>query len=108
MDTGISPWQSIWVREKEHTNVSLGRTHSRGANSKNALDSFTSEGELGDDLLVGEGRKKSVGPGVDADFVAGHVLFNQDGWPLNDTRADNEEGRLDIFTAEVFEQFSAK
>ena len=43
-----------------------------------------------------------------ADFMTGHVLFNQDSWPLNHARADNEEGSLDIFFVQVFEQFSTK
>ena len=96
------------VQNLEHTNVSLGRAHGCGGNSKDLPDSFTSEGELGDDLLIGEGCEESVRPGVDADLVAGHVLFNQDTWPLNHARADNKEGSLDIFIVEVFEQFSTR
>jgi len=48
-----------------------------------------------------------VRPGVDADFVAGHVLFNQNSWSFNHARADDEEGSLDILLIEVGEQFSA-
>jgi len=91
---------------RRHTNVSLGRAHGGGGNSKDPPDSLTGETELCDDLLVGESRKKSVRPGVDADFVTGHVLLNQNGWSLNYTGADNEKGSLDILLVEVAEQFS--
>jgi len=64
------------IHNLEHTNISLGRTHGCGSNSKDLPDSLTSEGELGDDLLIGEGCEKSVRPGVYADFMAGHVFFN--------------------------------
>lgn len=47
-------------------------------------------------------------PGVHANFVTGHVFFNQDGWPLNHARTYNEEGGLDIFVVEVFEKRSTK
>ena len=59
-------------------------------------------------MFVGEGREKPVRPGVHADFVTGHVLFNQNGWPLNHARTNNEEGSLDIFVVEVFEKRSTK
>ena len=45
-------------------------------------------------------------PGVHADFVTGHVLFDQDGRPLKHARAYNEEGGLDCFIVEVFEKRS--
>ena len=92
----------------EHTNVSLGRTHGCGGNSKDPSDGLTGEAELGDDLVIGQGCEKSVGPSVYADFMAGHVLFNQDSWPLNHARADDKEGGLDIFLVEVCEQFSTE
>ena len=96
------------IHNFERTNVSLGRTHGCGSNSKDLPDSLTSESELGDDLLIGEGCEKSVRPGVYADFMAGHVFFDQYSWPLNYARADNEEGSRDIYLVEVFEQFSTK
>ena len=89
-----------------HTNVSLRRAHGGGGNSKDLPDSFTSETELGDDLFVGESSKESVRPGMDADFVTGHVLFNQDGWSFDHARADNEEGSLDVLLVKVSEQCS--
>jgi hypothetical protein len=96
------------VYGEEHTNVSLGRAHGGRGNSKNSPDGLTSEPELSNDLLVGEGGEKPVRPGMDADFVAGHVLFSQNTWSFNHARADNEEGSLDILVIEVFEQNSAK
>jgi hypothetical protein len=91
-----------------HTDVSLRRAHGGWGNSKDLLDSLTGHAKFTDNLLVGEGGEESVRPGVDADFVTGHVLFDQNGRSLNDTRADNEEGGLDILVIKVFEQFSAK
>jgi len=105
IDTGISGCDSVCGYGRQ-TDVSLGRAHGGGSNTKDLSDSLTSETELGDDLLVGEGGEKSVGPGVDADFVAGHVLFNQNSWSLNHARADNEEGGGDVLLIKVFKQFS--
>lgn len=88
-----------------YTNVSLRRAHGGWANSKDLLDSLPSEAKFSDDLRVSESGEEFVRPGVDADFVAGHVLLNQDTWPLNDAGADNKEGSRDILIVEVFEQF---
>jgi len=96
------------VYQREQTNVSLGRTHGGGGNSKDILDNLTSEAELSDDLLISEGCKKSVGPGVNADFVAGHVLFDQNSWSLKHARADDKESSLESLLVKIFEQFSTK
>jgi len=108
VDTGMSARNLGCVYHGEQTNVSLGRAHGGGRNSKDILDSLTSEAELSDDLVVGESSKRPVGPGVDADFVAGHVLFDQNSWSLNHARADNEEGSLDSLLIKEFEQFPTR
>jgi len=105
-EVGIRVWHPECRCRRKHTNVSLGRAHGGWGDSKDLLNSLTSEGELSNNLLVGEGGKESVRPGVDADFVAGHVLFDQDSWSLNHARANNKEGSLDVLLVEVFEQFS--
>ena len=43
---------------------------------------------------------------MDADFVAGHVLFNQNSRSFDHSRADDEECRLDILLVKVLEQLS--
>lgn len=90
-----------------HTNVPLRRAHSGWGNSKYLLDSLTSKTKFGDHLLVGESSEESMGPGVDANFVAGHVFLDQDTWVLNDAGADNKEGGRYILIIKKFEQFSA-
>lgn len=87
-----------------HTNVSLRGPHGCRGNSKNLFDSLTSKAKFSDDLLVGERGKESVGPGVDADLMAGHIFLDQDLGSLNDTGANNKESCRDIFIIEVLEQ----
>ena len=91
-----------------HTNVSLRGAHGGWGNSKDLLDSLTSEAKFSHDLLSGEGGEPSVRPSVDADFVAGHVFFSQNVWLLNNTRTDDEEGSRDILIVKVFEQSAIK
>ena len=58
--------------------------------------------------LVGRKRISAkpypVRPGVNADFVALHVLLNKDGRSLNDTGADDKEGSKNILLFEVVEE----
>lgn len=47
-----------------------------------------------------------MGPGVDTDFMPGHVLFEQNLRPFNDTRANNKEGSIDILCFKEVEEVS--
>ena len=76
VDAGINTRRSRCAYNREQTNVSLRGAHGGRSNSKDLLDSLSGEGELGDDLLVGESSKKPMRPGMNADFVAAHVLFD--------------------------------
>jgi hypothetical protein len=49
-----------------------------------------------------------VGPGVYADLMASHVFLEQYRRTFDDTRANDEEGRQDIFRAKVIEEFPAQ
>jgi hypothetical protein len=45
-----------------------------------------------------------VGPGVHRDFVASHVFLNENLGALNNTRADNEEGSIDLLLTQEAEE----
>lgn len=60
--------------------------------------------DLGDDLLVGEGGKGEVGPGVGGDVMALVVLLLEDGGVPDDVAAHDEEGGLDIVGLEGGQQ----
>ena len=47
-----------------------------------------------------------VRPGVHRDFVASHVLSDEDVGVRDDTRANDEERRREIVVVEVLQQFS--
>lgn len=86
------------------TNVTKGRTHRGGGDTKDTLDGLAGPSELSNDLRGGELGEGTVGPGVDGDFVALHVLLDEDGGPLDDARSDDEEGGGDILFFEVVEE----
>ena len=47
-----------------------------------------------------------VRPGVHRDFVASHVLSDEDVGVRDDTRANDEERRGEVMVVEVLQQFS--
>lgn len=91
-----------------HTDVSLRRPHGGWGNSKNLLDGLARKAKFSDDLLVGESGQESVRPSVDADFVAGHVLLDQDIGFLNNAGTDHKESGRNILLVKEFEQFSIR
>ena len=50
-----------------------------------------------------EEQADSVGPSMDSDLVAGHVLLDEHLGTLNNARAYNEECRSEILGGEVVE-----
>ena len=106
------------------TDVSEWRTHRRWRYANHGLDGFTCPAKLSNDLLICHGRKVLignmpsagsrkdqktetyvVGPGVYADLMASHVFLYQHCRTFNDARANDEEGRQDIFRAKIIEEF---
>ena len=47
-------------------------------------------------------------PGVNADFMTSHVLFDQDIRTFNDTRTNNEEGCAQVLFVKVAKDVSRK
>ena len=52
------------------------------------------------------GLPYAMRPGVHANVVTGHILLKQDLGALNDTRADDEEGRVELVLVEVLEDLA--
>ena len=46
-----------------------------------------------------------VRPGVYADLMASHVFLHQHRRTFNDARANDEEGRQNVFRAKIIEEF---
>lgn len=49
-----------------------------------------------------------VRPGVHANLMSSHVLFDQNGGPFNDTRTDDKESSRNFLLVQVVEQVPAK
>jgi hypothetical protein len=54
------------------------------------------------------GNIDPVRPGVHANLMSSHVLFDQNGGPFNDTRTDDKESSSNILLVQVIEQVPAK
>lgn len=84
--------------------VSVRRSESVRRDTNGVLDNLHSPSKLGDNLLVGERGKRSVGPGVDGDLVTSGVFRLEHLRSGKDSRTDDEEGRLDVLLVQVVEQ----
>ena len=75
-----------------------------GSNTQHILNDLLAPSELSDDLLVGEGGHGMVTPSMYGNLVLRHVLLLQEGGVRDDTRADHEEGRLEVGGVEEVEK----
>jgi hypothetical protein len=94
------------------TNITLGRPHRDRRNTKGCPDCLTSPTQLSYNLFVRQGGQSlrtcehslffkgwvsyAVGPGMDADFMAAHILLNEHARSFNNTGADNKKCCADI------------
>lgn len=94
------------------TNITLGGSHRDRRNTKGCPDCLTGPTQLSYNLFVRQGCQSlrtcehrlflkgwvsyAVGPGVDADFMAAHILLNEHARSFNNTGTDNKKRCADI------------
>ena len=76
--------------------VSVGRSEGVGRHADGVPNDLLRPPELSDNLLVGQGSKGSVRPGVDGDLVTACVLGLEHLRSRQNSRANDEEGRLEV------------
>lgn len=84
--------------------VAIWRAHGVGRDTGDLANGFTSPAEFGDDLLVGEGCKRRMTPGVNGKLVSGHIFSLKDVWTRDSPRANYEESRLQLDVIHVVQQ----
>lgn len=96
----------VW-RSYKISNVDLPSFSPRahvGSDTGDVLQDLASPSELGDNLLVRECGERAVSPGVDRKLVSEHVLGLNHLGARDGTRADDEEGGLDVLGGEEVEK----
>lgn len=80
------------------------RSEGEGRDAGDVLDELPRPSELGNNLLVGQGRQGRVTPGVSTNLVSEDVLLPKNVGLAERSGTDNVEGRLEVVVAEVVEQ----
>ena len=84
--------------------VSVRRSECVGRHADGVPNDLLRPPKLSDNLLVGQGSEGSVRPGVDGDLVTACVLGLERLRSRQDSRANDEEGRLEVDLVQVVKQ----